>query len=258
MKFTERLVYLNDIQRSVEANEYHNLFEFRNDFSDMMNNVIYICPGIEKEKAKLFTEFMKSIFGDIYRLSRVDTSTGIDDFLQSNQNILNKSYKDEKINEFFRSFKQECRNSYYLLNSCTLRAIATQPAESEVVVTPEHDSAVLDKVLPTVSELEENHPRNFWDFINQLLQVLEIRYKAAEEANNEMLKNFTLKAIQKAKEVFAMKMKSLIFTSKMNSYKKSTTTVSHIEKQRIIHRPNGNQVCYLNASQLQCYNTPSL
>ena len=258
LKYTERLVYLNDISRAVDANEYHNLEEFRNDFTTMMNNVIYICQGSEKEMAKLFTEFMKSILGDIYRLSRIDPQSGVDDFLQSNQNILNKLYQEEKIAEFFRSFKQECRNSYYLLNSSTLRTIISKPEESEVVITSEQDSAVLDRVLPIVSEMEENHPRNFWDFITQLLHVLEVRLKAAEEAESNTLTSFIQKAIQKTKEIFAGKVKPLVVKYKLNMYKKSINTASSIEKQRTIHRPTGNQVCYLNANQLQCYNTPSL
>ena len=106
--------------------------------------------------------------------------------------------------------------------------------------------------------MSENHPRNFWDFITQLLHVLEIRLKAAEEVESKSLISFIQKAIQKSKEIFAGKVKPLVFKHKLTMYKKSINAASTIEKQRIIHRPTGNQVCYLNANQLQCYNTPSL
>lgn len=258
-------MYIDDISRALDANEYHSLTEFKNDFNDMLSNLIYYYQGTEKkEVVMLFTDFMKSVFGDIYRYSRVDPSTGIEDFFNSNRSILSKLYQEEKIEDFFKSFKQDCRNSYYLLNSSALRTIVTESSvESEVVISADANAAILDRVLPTVSEIEENPlrncGRNYWDFLNNLLNVLAIRLQAAEELGDEPIRTFTKKAIQRTKEIFASKIKSSVLNHKISTYNnRLISTTSQLEKQRIVHRPNGNQVSYLNANEMRVYDSPSL
>ena len=259
----DRLIYVNDISRLLDGNEYHNLNEFKNDCMNMISNLIYYYQGNEKKEViKLFTDFMKSIFGDIYLYSRVESPSGIDDYFNFNQSLLTKLYQDDKIDDFFKSFKQECRDSYHLLNSTTLRSIFPEIAdEGEIVLSPEGNAAALDRQLPTISELEENPVRNcgrnYIDFLNNIIKVLTLRLQAAEEISSEKLRSFTTKAIQKAKEIFASKIKNDILNYKISTYQNKLTTIQ-LEKQRTSHRPIGNYVSYLNSNEMYIYDSPSL
>lgn len=256
-------MYVNDISRLLDGNEYHNLNEFKNDCMNMISNLFYYYQGNEKKEViELFTSFMKSVFGDIYLYSRVESPSGIDDYFNFNKSLLNKLYQDDKIDDFFKSFKQECRNSYHLLNSTTLRSIFPEISnDSEVVLNPEANAALLDRQLPTISELEENPirncGRNYNDFLNNVIHVLTVRLQAAEEIGSEILSSITTKAIQKAKEIFASKIKNDVLNYKISTYQNKLTT-TQLEKQRTIHRPAGNFVSYLNSNEMYIYDSPSL
>lgn len=265
MKQVERLVYINDISRLLDGNEYHNLEEFKNDFSDMINNLVYYYQGPEKKEViRLFSDFLKTIFGDIYRYSRVDPMAKIDDFFISNRSLLSESYNGDTIKSFFKSFNQDFENNYDILNASTFRSVIKEtPIDSEVVLAVDDRSSALDRILPIVSDIENNPTRdcgqNYWEFLNYFLKVLRERLQVAGEIGNEKVQNVLNRAIQRAKEIFAGKVKGTVLSQKVNTYKnKLKSTVSQLEKQRIAHRPTGNQVSYLNANEMRVYDTPSL
>lgn len=265
MKQVERLVYINDISRLLDGNEYHNLEEFKNDFSDMINNLVYYYQGTEKKEVIiLFSDFLKSVFGDLYRYSRVDPTTKIDDFFISNRSLLSELYNDDTVRSFFKSFNQDFENNYNILNASTFRSVINEtPVDSEVVIAGDDRSSALDRVLPIVSDIENNPTRdcgrNYWEFLNSLLRVLRERLQVAGEIGNEKVQNVLNRAIQKAKEIFAGKVKGAVLSQKVNTYKnKVKSTVTQLEKQRIAHRPAGNQVSYLNSNEMRVYDTPSL
>lgn len=129
MKKVDRLVFFDEIQRSLRLDDYHDVEDIKGDMLYMMDSMILYYDGKDKEVISRFIEYAKNVFTDCWFYHRVQDEDGFEQFLRRNQRRLkNAFWKDEMVEEIFRVFKQDCKDYAMLLPRSLRKLLPPQQA----------------------------------------------------------------------------------------------------------------------------------